>query len=370
MANVVIVSGLGKSLVSFRGPLLARLVEKGHAVTAMAPEAEAPAGLAALGVAYVQLPVDRTGADPLRDLGVIARLRALLVAGNVDVVLGYNVKPMVYAMLAAAAAGVRRRYALITGLGYLFLPDGTRRQRLLSLVARPLYRAALQLASSVFVQNPDDERDLKRARLLPSRQHVVRVAGSGIDLRSFPEHPVPTGPQRFLFVGRLLKDKGIYELAEAARRLRATHPEARVAVLGGLDPNPSSVSAEVLERWRQEGVLDYLGETSDVRPFLRECTVFVLPSYREGTPRSVLEAMATGRAVVTTDAPGCRETVVDSVNGFLVPVKDAAALCAALRRFVENPGLAAQMGAASRQLAVDKFDVEKVVSTMVEAMEL
>lgn len=370
MANVVVVSGLGKSLVTFRGPLLARLVQRGHAVTAMAPDLAAPTGLAELGASYAPLPVDRTGLDPTRDLRVIDQLRRTLRDLRADVVLGYNVKPMIHAMLAAAAAGVRHRYALVTGLGYLFLPDGTMRQRVVSWLARPLYRAALEAASAVFVQNPDDERDLRAARLLPSRRRVVRVAGSGIDLRAFEEHPVPGGPPRFLFVGRLLQDKGIYEYVDAARRVRAVHPEVEVAVLGGLDKNPSAVSPTTLDEWRREGVIEYLGETTDVRPYLRSCSVFVLPSYREGTPRSVLEAMAVGRAVITTDAPGCRETVVNGENGWLVPVKDATVLANVMLRFAQDASLARVMGARSRQLAVDRFDVERVVSTMVATMSL
>lgn len=367
---VVLVSGLGRALVTFRGPLIARMVALGHEVVAMAPDPEAPEGLAALGARYLPLPLERAGTDPLRDLRVLASLTRTFRSLRAEVVLGYNVKPMVYSMLAALAAGVPRRYALVTGLGYLFLPDGSRRHRLVGLVARPMYRAGLGAATGVFVQNPDDARDLRAAHVLPRRAQVTRVMGSGIDLREFPAGPVPEGPQHFLFMGRLLRDKGVYEFVEAARQVRRRHPDVRCTVLGALDPNPSSVRPEALAEWQREGVVTYAPETKDVRPFLRDCTVFVLPSYREGTPRSVLEAMATGRATVTTDAPGCRETVDDGDNGFLVPVRDADALAAAMERFVADPTLAVRMGARGRALVEERFEVSRVVDTMIETMGL
>jgi glycosyltransferase involved in cell wall biosynthesis len=368
VATVVIVSGLARSLVLFRGPLLRRMIELGHQVIAMAPEVEPPEGLPAP-VRYRSLPLQRAGTDPVQDLRVIRSLARTFRELRPDVVLGYNVKPMVYALLAARLASVPRRYALVTGLGYLFLPDGTRRQRLVSAIARPLYRLALQSATAVFLQNPDDERDLRRSHLLPRGKTTVRVAGSGIDLQQFPRAPLPDSPPRYLFVGRLLRDKGVFEFVEAARQVKERLPDATFALLGALDPNPSSVQSHDLQRWQSEGVVEYLGTTDDVRPHLRAATVFVLPSYREGTPRSVLEAMATGRPIVTTDAPGCRETVIDGDGGFLVPVRSSEALARAMIRLAD-PALAARMGAQSHQRAREVFDVRQVVQTMLDAMAL
>lgn len=335
----------------------------------MAPEREPPEGLLALGVRYEALPVARTGTDPLADLRAIRALRRRLSEIRPDVVLGYNVKPMIYALLAARAAGVPRSYALVTGLGYLFLPDGSRKQHLVSLVARPLYRLALQSASAVFVQNSDDEQDLRRAHLLPRSQGAVQLPGSGIDLAAFPEIPLPEGPPRFLFVGRLLRDKGVCEFVAAARKVKERLPDATFCVVGGPDTNPSAVGASEIERWRAEGIVELTGEIADVRPELSRCTAFVLPSYREGTPRSSLEAMATGRAVITTDAPGCRETVTDGDNGYLVPVRSVDELAAAMIRLAD-PGSARRMGVASRRKAERQFDVRKVVQTMLETMRL
>jgi len=371
VGHVVIVAGYGKSIVSFRGPLIRGMVVAGHRVTVVSPDPGPPAGFAALGAEYRPLPeLERAGTDPVRDLGTVRALYRLFRHVKPDVVLSYTVKPVIYGTLAATAARVPQRWALVTGLGYLFISDGSRKQRAVQAVARPLYAAALRSANGVFLQNPDDARDLQEAYILPKTQRVVLVAGSGIDVDRFVASPVPAGPPVFLFVGRLLRDKGVFELVEAARQLRARGIAATVQLLGFLDPNPSSVQRADLDAWAAEGVVDYLGETDDVRPYLAACTVFVLPSYREGTPRSVLEAMAVGRAVITTDAPGCRETVTHGDNGLLVPVKDAGALAEAMATLATDRERVVQMGERGRALAEGRFDVRKVVAAMLGAMDL
>lgn len=371
MAKVVIVAGYGPSLVRFRGPLIRAMVDAGHDVTALSPEAEPPAGFEGTGAGYRPFPqLERAGTDPVRDLATIRGLVATFRSLRPDLVLCYTVKPVIYGTLAAWVAGVPRRWALVTGLGYLFLSDGTRRQRVVQAIARPMYAAAMRVATGVFLQNPDDVRDLQDAGVLPRGARVVMVAGSGIDVERFEASPVPEGPPSFLFVGRLLRDKGVFELVEAARLLRARGVQAAVRLLGFLDPNPASVQAADLERWQAEGVVEYLGETDDVRPFLAACSIFVLPSYREGTPRSSLEAMAVGRPVITTDVPGCRETVSHGDNGLLVAVKDPVALADAMERLAGDRAEQVRMGARGRALAETRFDVRKVVATMLSAMAL
>lgn len=182
----------------------------------------------------------------------------------------------------------------------------------------------------------------------------------------FVEQSVP----HFLLIARLLGDKGIREYVQAAKLVKQQYPEAQFDLVGGLDTNPTSISQAELDQWIAAGTINFLGRLSDVRPAIAACSVYVLPSYREGTPRTVLEAMAMGRAVITTDAPGCRETVVNGDNGFLVPVKDADALAQAMLRFIEQPGLIAQMGQRSRSIAEEKYDVHKVNAQMLEGMGL
>lgn len=376
--TVALIAGDARSLLNFRGRLLEACVQRGHRVHAFAPGAPPP-GLEAMGVHYHRWSIDRTGVGLAGNARGLWQLREALRLAKADVVLAYSTKAVALGCLAAAAAGVPRIYAMVTGLGYLFQEAGREdpwathvRRWVLARAARPLFRAALSRTCGVFVQNGDDEADLRRWHMLPASIPCVRIAGSGVDLERFAETPVPhEGPPVFLFVGRLLRDKGLGEFVDAARRLRGRFGESvRMVVVGPFDGNPSQVSEAELERWITEGVITYGGEVEDIRPWLQQCSVMVLPSYREGLPRSVLEAMASGRAIVTTDAPGCRETVDDGHNGFLVPVRDPAALAEAMARFVEQPALMATMGRRSRALAASRFDVHAVNARLLETMRL
>jgi len=370
VSHVVVLAGYGPSLVGFRGALIRSMVDRGHRVTAIAPDPQPPRGFEALGAAYEPCRLERTGTRPLRDLraslGLVRQLRRL----RPDVVLAYTMKPVSYGMLASRAARVPGRYALVTGLGYLFIRDGSRRQRLVRMMALPLLRAGLAASSAVFVQNPDDRADLIDEGVLRATHPTVRFWGSGVDLGDYAPQPVPAGPPVFLLVARLLRDKGIREFVDAARRVHAQAPAARFVLVGPTDPNPAGIPQAELEAWREEGLVEVAGATTDVRPFLAACTVYVLPSYREGTPRSVLEAMAVGRPVITTDVPGCRETVDDQVNGFLVPAKDAPALAEAMLRYLSDPSLVEVHAKESLRMARERFDVRKVNAAMMQAMGL
>ena len=193
------------------------------------------------------------------------------------------------------------------------------------------------------------------------------VNGSGIDLAEYAVAPVPAAP-RFLLIARLLGDKGVREYAEAARRLRRQHPQARFSLVGWIDDSPDAIAQRELDGWVAEGALEFLGRLADVRPAIAAASVYVLPSYHEGTPRTVLEAMAMGRAIITTDAPGCRETVMEGNNGLLIPVRSVPALVEAMERFIAEPGLAERMGRRSRQVAEAKYDVRKVNAVMLREM--
>jgi glycosyltransferase involved in cell wall biosynthesis len=280
--------------------------------------------------------------------------------------MGYTIKPVIYGTLAAWLARVPRRFALITGLGYAFQEERGR-GRLQALVQR-LYACALGRADKVFFQNPDDEAMFRQRAILAAHVPSCVVNGSGVDVSSFQAMPLPPGAPRFLLIARLLGDKGVREYVEAARRIRAKGKGASFGLVGWIDSNPDSIRQDELDAWVAEGVVDYLGKLSDVRPAIANSTVYVLPSYREGTPRTVLEAMAMQRAVITTDAPGCRETVVHGVNGFLVPVKSVEHLEQAMLRFIDDAELAKTMGVRSREIAVNKYDVRKVNALMLEQM--
>jgi glycosyltransferase involved in cell wall biosynthesis len=361
------------SVINFRLPLLREIVALGHEVFSLAPDfsEDQRARLAAQGIAAVDYSLSRTGLNPARDLGDIVRLARILRGLKLDSVLAFSTKPVIYGTLAARWAGVPDRHALIAGLGYAFgeseVPSW--RRRALRLAAQNLYRAALSQARTVFMQNPDDVRELVEAGIVPSAK-VVRVNGTGVDLDVWPSLPAVTEPMTFLLAARLLREKGVGEFAEAARRIKAAHPHTRFILLGGLDSNPNSFSAAEVSNWVAEGLLDWSGHVP-VAPWLAQTSVFVLPSYyREGVPKSILEAMASGRSIITTDAPGCRETVADGDNGWMVPPRNVDALVDAMQRFIVEPGLVAAMGARSRVMAVEKFDIRNVNATMIGAMGL
>jgi glycosyltransferase involved in cell wall biosynthesis len=373
MARILIVGSLAESLVNFRGDLLRHLVASGHDVLAAAPAGPAwvDERLAQWQVRRLVLPMDRTGTGLLADLKLLAVLRRLCRTERPDAVLGYTIKPVVYGSIAARLAGVPRVGAMITGLGFTFMPVQRARQRAVQAVARALYWLALKCADVALFQNPDDEADFRAAGLLPARLDVVRIAGSGINIERFARQPLPAGPMRFLMVSRLLADKGVREYLGAARLLKASHPDAECHLVGPYDSNPSAISKAEVEAAVADGSVVYHGPVQDVRPALATCHVYVLPSYREGTPRSVLEALATGRAVITTDAPGCRETVVPGSNGELVAVGDARALAGMMGRFAEMPTAElTHRGEASRQLAEAKYDVRLVNAAIARALHL
>ena len=369
--KILVIAGLADSLINFRGPLIAALKAKGLDVHVAAPDLPEHSAvrlqLQAMRLTVHQVPMLRTGTNPLADLRTALALWRLMRQIAPGMVLGYTIKPVIYGSLAAWLAGVPSRFALITGLGYAF-QGGSQRSRLQALVQH-LYSLALARAHGVFFQNPDDLALFQERGILRPHTQVCVVNGSGVDVAAFAVAPVPPVPH-FLLIARLLGDKGVREYAQAAQRTRALYPQARFSLVGWLDEHPDAIAQSELDAWVQAGTLDFLGRLSDVRPAIEACSVYVLPSYREGTPRTVLEAMAMGRAVITTDAPGCRETVVDGDNGFLVPVQSVDALAEAMARFITDPTLATRMGQRGRQIAEEKYDVHKVTAVMLKEMGL
>lgn len=366
----LLIAGLAESLTNFRGPLIAALQARGLEVHVAAPDmpAESPirAQLVALGLGVHSIPMGRTGTNPFVDLLSMVAMWALMRRLKPDFVMGYTIKPVIYGSLAAWMARVPSRFALITGLGYAFQGDG-QRGGLRALVQR-LYTLALGRVHLTFFQNPDDLALFRQRGIISAHMPTCVVNGSGVDVARFSATPLPLGPVRFLLIARLLGAKGVREYAQAARIVKAKHPEVVCTLVGWIDSNPDAISQKELDGWIADGSIEYQGRLTDVREAIDFCSVYVLPSYREGTPRSVLEAMAMGRPIITTDAPGCRETVVDEENGFLIPVKSVAALVNSMTRFIEQPSLIAKMGQRSREIAEKKYDVHKVNTIMLSTM--
>lgn len=367
-----IISHYAPSLINFRGPLIEDILARGHEVFALGPDIDEgmAEALRALGAKPVEIPLTRIGLNPLADLWTLFSLYRELSHIKPDVVLSYAAKPSIYGTMAAWLAGVPHRFAMIEGLGYVFIrrPNENFAQCLLRSTVTSLYRFALRRANRVFFLNDDDIADFSSMALV-SPEQPVKIGGIGVDLEVWKPAPPVLSPVTFTFIGRLLRDKGVLEFVEAARKVKAAHPHTRFLLVGGLDDNPESIRKEDVEGWVREGVLEWPGHVP-VQPFLEQTSVFVLPSYREGVPRSTQEAMAMARPVITTDSVGCRETVVEGRNGFLVPPRDPEAIAGGMRKFIASPDLIASMGAESRKLAEERFDVRKVNAAMIEAMGL
>lgn len=370
MAKIVVLGSYSASLINFRGHLLQEMAKKGHEVIACAP-GESPdviRQLAKLGITYRAARIHRTGLNPFADLFSLISLIRLFRSIKPDIFLGYTIKPVIYGSLAAQLAGVRQIYSMITGLGYAF-SGHDHKSRIIGAMIRTLYRFVLKSNRRILFQNSDDRQLFLDLRLLKNEDKTCVINGSGVDVDTFAPSPFPKEIS-YLLIARLLRDKGIVEYVQAAQALRQRYPNIKCSLVGMFDHNPTAIPERELREWVAAGSIDYLGSLDDVRPALEQCSVYVLPSYREGTPRTVLEAMSMGRPIITTDAPGCRATVENGVNGFLVPVRDVKALIVAMEWFVKNPHAIAEMGAASREIAIEKYDVRKVTASILDAMQL
>jgi glycosyltransferase involved in cell wall biosynthesis len=384
--KIVVIGGISHSLINFRGPLLKTLLLAGHSVFTVAgcTSPSEHQRLTALGVVHFDIPMDRAGLNPLKDFQLLVHYTRLLYQIRPDYLLSYTIKPVIYGSIAAAIARIPHVFSIITGLGYGFAGTSIKR-RLLTKICSILYKISLWNNAVVFFQNPDDETLFYENRIIRYGARTKIINGSGVDLNHYSSAALPESPT-FLLIARLLAEKGIREYAAAAKIIKNKYPKAMFYLVGSIDPNPSSISKTELENWIEDGVLNYLGFVEDVRKIIAKTTVYVLPSYyREGTPRTILEAMAMGRAIITTDAPGCRETVHSETictnrvngnkiqkgsNGFLVPVRDVASLAKAMESFILDVSLAPKMGICSLKIASFKYDVHSVNTEILKAMEL
>jgi len=376
--KVLIALNSSWNLLNFRSGLIQALLAQGHKVILAAPADEHVPALEALGAQFINLSMQTHGTNPLADLGLLWRFLRLMHVERPDVLLVYTAKPNVYGGLTGRWLGVPV-INNIAGLGSVFIKGGW-----LARVLTTLYRFALTRAQRVFFQNQDDFCQFVEMGLVRREQCAV-LPGSGVDLLRFQPVPLPslqvakeengqgTHERRFVFllVARLLKDKGVQEFAEAAHLLKSNYPWVEFTLLGFKDSqNPNAVTEEQLKLWEENGWVTYWGSSADVRERLALADCVVLPSYREGTPRSLLEAAAMGRPLVATDVPGCREVVRHGINGFLCRPRDSQDLAYQMQSILllSNAQLA-QMGNASRQWVEERFDEKRVIDAYQQALE-
>ena len=367
--KIAVLSSFTTSLFWFRVDMMQSFRQAGYEVLAVGdgPEAEWGRKFEDLGIRYRQIPVQRNGTNPARDMKTLSALLRLLREEKPDKIFAYQAKTVIYGGIAASLCGIRAFYPLIAGVGSVFLGDSPK-QKLIRSILVAEYRLGMAKAPKVFFQNRDDLKVFTDHKILPEHKAVM-LHGSGVNVEKFSPTPLPEAPG-FLCISRLIRDKGVVEYLEAARKLHQLRPQVRCVLVGPFDTNPSAIQPEELQRYIDDGSVVYVGEQKDVQPYLRACTAYVLPSYHEGTPKTVLEAMACGRPAITTDAPGCRETVTDGVNGWLVPVKDVDAIVAAMERILDEPERTAQMAQAARRIAEDVYDVHKINRKIRQTMQI
>ena len=373
--KIVLLGITGASLYGFRADLIRKLVAEKHQVYAFTSEYsdQCLEKINALGAIPITYELSRGGLNPFADLSSLIQLTKKIKQLRPDIVFSYMVKPVIYGSIAAKLAKIPHIIGMLEGLGYTFTeqPQGqTIKTKIIRNIQVLLYRLAFPCLDQIIFLNSDDKQDLMdRYRLFVPETHIL--GGIGLDLIQFPYTEAKTLPIKFLFIGRLLKEKGVFELIEAIRLVKRKYPSAHFTILGAIDhENLGALKQEILDQLLQENLFEYPGHVSNIQDWIKDTSVFILPSYREGVPRSTQEAMAIGRPIITTDAPGCRETVIDGVNGFLVPKWNIQALADKILYFIEHPEQVNVMGMKSRQIAQEKFDVNRVNEKLFEIMGL
>jgi len=355
--RVLFVSNTAFSLYNFRQGAMQALLDAGYQVIALAPHDSYADKLERMGVRYLDLRMSARGTNPFAEILLFFRLVRLFRQLRPMAVFNYTIKPVVYGSLAARLAGVPS-VAVVTGLGYAFL-----HRNWITRMARALLKVAFRLPREVWIINPDDGQALSEYHMVRPEQ-LRQLFGEGLNLDHFRPSPWHDGEQiRFLLIARMLRDKGVMEFVEAARMLKRRYPQARFCLLGPAGvANPTAISRGTLDAWVAEGVVDYLGVTEDVRPHIAASDCVVLPSYREGVPRSLMEASAMARPIVTTDTPGCREVVADGETGYLCRVRDARDLANKLELLINLPRDAKiAMGQSGSDLVRQKFDERRII---------
>jgi len=373
--KVILFANTDWYLYNFRRTLALQLQQAGHELLLISPPGEYGQKLCDLGLRWESLPMERRSLNPLRELLLVWHLWRLLRREKPALVHGFTIKCAVYGSLAARLARVPARVNAVAGMGYVFTSEDFK-ARLLRPVVRMLLRLALDgTHARLILQNPDDVTLFEHAGLIAASR-VRLIPGSGVDCTRFAANSRDHvgAPLRVLLAARLLWDKGLAEYAQAARILRSQARSIQFLLAGTPDPgNPAAVPESAVRAWVDEGLIEWLGQVDDMPALLASVDVVVLPSYREGLPKTLIEAAACALPLVTTDVPGCREVVLDGVDGLLVPVRDDDALAAAIARLQDDPALARRLGEAARLKAIAEFDerivIERTIAVYQELLE-
>lgn len=369
MAKVLIVAPKTSNLINFRGDLIKDIRKKGYEVTAIVPEKESEDYFEQLGVKLRFIELDKNSFSLFKTYDYYKELIRIMKEEKPDKVFSYTIKPVVFGSLAASKAKVKEIYSLVCGLGYLFSVN-TLKVKLIRTFCGLGYKWALSKNNKVVFQNQDDIDEFTR-RGYVKKEKCELVNGSGVNLEKFARNDVPTDRVSFIMVSRVLKEKGVLEYFEAAKRVKERYPEAKFTYIGAIDKNVNALGLDTLKPYIDNGDVEYIPETTTVEKYLAEASVFVLPSYyREGIPRSIIEGTAMGRPIITTDTPGCRETVTVGVNGFFVQPKNVDDLAEKMTWMIENKDKLQDMGNKSYELCLSKFTIDIINNNMMNIMNI
>ena len=363
----ILISPKNRTAYNFRGDLIKKIISSGYEVVVTGPNRDNVDKIEELGARFVEIPMNKNGVNPIHDLKYLFALKKLLKKEAPDVTLGYTSKPVIYGSIAAKMAKVPHIAAMVTGAGYAFTAKSIKAKIIKSIMSM-LYKLAFKSAHIAIFQNTDDKDQFLKEKLVKCNKCAI-VNGSGVNTEKFAFAPYPE-QITFFMLSRIMFSKGIREYLQACELVKEKHPEVRFMLLGACEGIQDSISPEALQTYVDRGIIEHFAETDTVSDYYKQCSVYVLPSYREGTPRTVLEAMAMGRPIITTDAPGCKETVVDGKTGFLVPVQDANSIAEKMLEFINNPELIEIMGKESLNYCVQKFDVNKVNNDMCKYLKI
>ena len=365
--KIVVVAPKNKTVFNFRGDLIRDMIARGNEVVVVGPNRDFIDDVMALGISgFEEVKLVKDNTSILGDLRYLRQLLGVMRRQKPDLVFSYNIKPVIYGSIAAKLAGVKKIYAMVAGLGRVYA-SASFKAKVIRFITKILYKTAFRACDKVIFQNGDDIKELVEKHYLPKAK-TVQVNGSGVNMKRFMRTPLPEKPV-FLMVSRVIREKGVMEYCEAARLVKQSCPDARCILLGGLDASIGALRMEDIQPYVDDGSIEFPGEVKDPVAFYRDSAVFVLPSYyREGLPRTILEAMSCGRPVVTTDWTGCREPVTDGVNGYLVPIKNADALAQRMVTLAQDPALLQRMADAAYETCQSKYEVSIINAQMRDAM--
>lgn len=371
--KICILGNQSRAISNFWTILMKHMQKYKHEIICIVPNTDQVYNekLQSLNIKLIHYDLSRKGLNPFDDYKTFKQLLNIFKEIKPDLLFTSTIKPVIYGCLAAKIAKIPNIYAVITGLGYAFEKDNLFK-KCIFLIGSLLYKFALNNISGIFFQNKDDAETFKQSHILNNKSNILFARGTGVDTEKFALTKIPDIKQtlNFLLIGRLLIAKGIIEFANAARLLKKDFPTTKFSILGPKESGPGSLDINEIKKWEEEGIIEYLGESIDVRPYIAKCHALVLPSWREGVPTAIMEGMSMGRCAIVTDVPGCREVIEDGFNGYLCKKGDYESLAKAIRKLIKNPNDILIMGDRSREIATKNFDAHIVANKMIYDMKI